>query len=95
MINPRPLLQWALETMPPEDYDKPAARKRALVEELNRFLGTAYAVPHLNSWLAGRKPLPVRAWQHLAAEYIEQELFEQGDLAERMIALLGLRDRTG
>lgn len=66
-----PLLQWALDTQPREDYPTLPARKRALLAELNRACGTAYKEPHLNSWLAGRKKLPGPAWRYLAAEYIE------------------------
>lgn len=86
-----PLLQWALDTTPYHDYPTLPERKRALLAELNRACGTAYKLTHFNAWLAGSKRLPGPAWRHLAAEYVEMELFDRPITALDIIKTLDLR----
>lgn len=85
------LLDWAINAHSLEDTPTAQSRKQALLAEINRALGTGYKEPHLNNWLAERKPTPQRVWRLLAMMLIEAEVsFDDPALGGELIRLLAL-----
>lgn len=62
--------------------------KARLLELINAELGTAYQEPHLNNWLADRKPVPRTVWDMLASLFLKQILPVR--LASPVLSTLGL-----
>lgn len=75
LANYKSLTDWAINAYR-HDEETPTdiSRKQAALAELNRNLGTAYKEPHLNNWLAGRKPTPRRVVDYWIDQLLEVEV---------------------
>ena len=87
------ILDWAIDAHSFEDTPTNESRKRVLLKEINKALGTNYSEQHMNNWLAGRKPTPQRVWRFLAAMLIDLEVgFKNPTLGRSLKKLLGLNE---
>lgn len=92
LTNYTTLLDWAINSHNLEDTPSGASRKNALLVEINTALNTNYSEPHLNNWLANRKPTPQRVWRYLANILIEVEVaYDNHELGNNLIRLLKLK----
>lgn len=87
------LLDWAINAHQ-EGTATQGERKQALLNEINKRLGTGYKQSHLNNWAANppRKRMPRRVWEWLAYDLIENEIgFDDPEKSNSLLTLLQLK----
>ena len=64
-----------------------ADNKRRALAIVNDALGTRYGITGMNSWIAGRKPAPVRAQNLMRRTILVQRLGSDGEQLADMLEL--------